>query len=108
MRFQPRKFVRHHLEVPVTFSWKDRKGIRHRHRGATRDISPGGMFLFAPIYPPLGATVGLDAVLPPLSPVAPRWRLVAHGRVVRVEPPPGRKGLGGFAATSEELVVRAN
>jgi len=108
MRFQPRKFVRHRLEVPVTFSWKDRKGIRHRQRGATRDISPGGMFLFTPAHPPVGVTVGLNALLPPLSPEAPRWRLLAHGRVVRVELPHGEKSLAGFAATSEQLVVRAD
>jgi len=108
MKFHPRKFVRQPLEVPVTFSWKDRKGVRHRQRGATRDISPGGMYLFAPAYPPVGVTVGLTALLPPLSDEAPRWRLLAHGRVVRVEPSPGGKGLTGFAATSEQLVVRAD
>jgi hypothetical protein len=56
----------------------------------------------------LGVTVGLNALLPPLSPEAPRWRLVTQGRVVRVEPPPNGEGLAGFAATSEQLVVRAD
>ena len=102
-----RRFARFKLEVPVLFSWRDENGSRRRARGYTRDLSPGGMYLVSPRCPPLGATVGLDAFLPPLSELAPPWRMHYHGRVVRSEPRPPGQGPGGFAAVSNEVVLKA-
>jgi hypothetical protein len=107
MALQPRQHVRYPVEVPVIFSWKDQKGVRHQQRGSTRDISPGGMYLFSSTSPPVGAEIGLDALLPPLSVHAPHWRMLAHGRVVRVERPQSGGKPGGFAAVSERVIVRA-
>lgn len=102
-----RKFVRIRLRVPVTFSWRDESGSRRRARGYTRDLSPGGMYLIAPRCPPQGTVVGLEAYLPPLSDLAPYWLMQARGRVVRVESETNSEGLAGFAAVSEEVVLKA-
>lgn len=107
MTHRLRRFARFKLEVPVLFSWRDENGSRRRARGYTRDLSPGGMYLISPRCPPLGAVVGLDAFLPPLSESAPPWRMHSHGRVVRLERSPRGEGPGGFAAVSSEVVLRA-
>lgn len=107
MPYAPRKFARIRLKVPVIFSWRDERGSRRRARGYTRDLGPGGMYLIAPRCPPRGTAVGLEAYLPPLSPVAPFWLMQAHGRVVRVESEPGGEGLAGFAVVSDEVILRA-
>lgn len=107
MPYTLRRFTRSRLEVPVLFSWRDAKGSRRRARGHTRDLSPGGMYLVSPRCPPLGATVGLDAFLPPLSELAPAWRLHSQAKVVRLEPDPTGAGPSGFAAVSTQVVLRA-
>jgi hypothetical protein len=106
MKFQARRFVRHRLEVPVRCSWTDRWGARHRAEGKTRDISPGGVFLFARSCPPAGTPVGLSIILPPLSENIPSWKMQTRGRVVRVEPTGSRGSLSGFAAISDKLSLR--
>jgi len=106
MKFQARRFVRHRLDVPVRFSWTDRHGMRHRGEGRTRDISPGGVFLFATHCPPPGVAVGLSVILPPLSENIPSWKMQTRGRVVRVEPTGAKSRLPGFAAISDKLSVR--
>ena len=107
MSYVPRKHTRFRLKVPVTFSWRDERGSRRRARGYTRDLGPGGMYLTAPRCPPPGTAVGLEAYLPPLSPIAPYWLMQARGRVVRVESEPNSEGLAGFAAVSEEVTLKA-
>jgi hypothetical protein len=106
MDYQPRRYVRQRLAVPVHFSWRDRRGTRHRGEGTTRDISPGGVFLFARNCPPPGAAVGFSVELPPLGENIPNWKMHARGRVVRVESAHEESGLAGFAAMSEQLSVR--
>lgn len=107
MNFQPRSYTRQRLEVPVIISWKDRHGTRRKARAHTRDISPAGMFLVSTSHPPVGAEVGLEALLPPLSELAPRWRMLVQGKVVRVQQPNNCARPAGFAAASDQVTVRA-
>lgn len=105
MEYPLRKFARHPLRVPVIFSWTDRQGLHQQAEGYTRDISPAGMFLFAPTCPPPGTPVGLDAVLPPFCDNGPSWQMKAQGHVVRVEPAGEGREIPGFAAVNDQLAL---
>lgn len=104
MKFQARRFARQNLAVPVRFSWKDSRGVRHRGEGITRDISPAGVFLHARQLPPVGTPIGLSVQLPPLSDNIPSWTMHTKGHVVRVETDDASES--GFAAMSEQLSLR--
>jgi hypothetical protein len=94
------------LSVRAVCSWEDLQGLRHHAECKTRDISPGGMFLLSPTWPPVGNFVVVEAFLPPFSSAVPAWQIGAQGRVVRVEPARGAKKVGGFVVATERPIVR--
>jgi hypothetical protein len=88
------------------FSWKDAHDIRHDAIGITRDISDRGLFVFAPVHPPLECGVKLKAFLPPSSSAALPLRLQSQGRVVRVGAAHDGERRAGFAVAGERFVLR--
>lgn len=83
--------------------WTDERGLRQSAKGVTRDISAGGVFVEADTPPPVGLPVRLEIVLPPLRVGTPGIRLLAEGRVLRVEPAVDEGP--GFAAVNEQFVL---
>jgi hypothetical protein len=78
--------------------WNDELGIQQHGTGFTRDISPGGAFIFGSAIPPEKAEFSMELMLPPLDKSsAAGLRLLAAGHVVRVELENRDKG---FAVTS--------
>jgi hypothetical protein len=106
-RYIPRKFARQPMEIPAIVSWRSLEGACRLTRAHTRDLSPSGVFVVTTEQPPVGSVVDLTVFLPPLSAYAPSWLLHLSGRVVRVDRDPAGNGKCGFAAESDDLVVRA-
>ncbi len=100
-----RKLTRYRLGVPAFFSWLDQQGLSQQGEGTTRDISAGGVFLFANTLPPVGSAIRFEISLPPLPGAVRSLRIEAEGRVLRIEPAAGGKGRSGFAAVSEGFVL---
>ena len=89
--------------MPTTFMWSDERGLRQSAKGVTRNISAGGVFVEADTLPPVGLPVRLEIMLPPLRVGVPGIRLLAEGRVLRVEP--AAEDGPGFAAVNERFVL---
>jgi len=100
-----RKLTRYRLGVPAFFSWLDQRGLSQQGEGTTRDISAGGVFLFANTLPPVGSAIRFEISLPPLPGAVRSLRIEAEGRVLRIEPAAGGKGRSGFAAVNEGFVL---
>jgi hypothetical protein len=91
-----RKDIRFLLRVPVTFKWNDEQAQPHEGSGFSRDISTAGIFVMTEIYPPLGAAVDVEVLLPSIRDDAPQGlRLNSPGIVLRVIE------TEGFASTSD-------
>ena len=88
----------------MIFSWKDAQANRQEHIGITRDLSVSGAFVVTPTPPPLDASIKFKGILPPGGKVLPA-RIFGEGKVVRVEPAPGRL-LAGFAVAEGRIVFR--
>ena len=97
-----RTFNRYRLAIPVNFSWADERGLPQSAKGITQDISASGVFVLARTPPPVGFPVHLEIVLPPLQGQTPAMRLLADGRVLRVEHTNEREG---FVALNEQFVL---
>ncbi len=100
-----RKNVRYALQVPVTFSWADERGVRQEGQGRAREVSVSGAFIFAPTYPPAGASVDLNFVLSSDPQTERTMQMQAEGRVVRVEQAGRGEETTGFAVTNQKVVV---
>jgi PilZ domain len=95
-----RKDNRFLLRVPVTFKWNDEQARPHEGSGFSLDISTSGIFVITEVYPPLGAAVEVEVLLPLLRGDAPRrLRLNAPGIVLRVVE------TEGFASTSDFVMA---
>jgi hypothetical protein len=102
-----RNFVRYRLEVPVTFSWKDKRGVRQQEKGYARDLSAGGAYLLAPSCPPVGTPFEFEAFLPPLDQAARTLRMQGEGKVLRIDGAVEVEGQEwkGFAAVSGSFAL---
>ena len=88
------------------FFWKEARDTEHEGLGLTRDLSVGGVFVFATSPPPLGSDLKLDAFLPPGRNPVLRLRIHGQGRVVRVDAAHGGEPRAGFAVAGERFVLR--
>ena len=91
----------------MAFFWKNQGGSRHDGEGFTRDISEGGMFVFADNPPPVGTIVRMDVFFPPFE-SGSALQVKAKCEVLRVESSAPGEGRGGFAALSKSFVLRNN
>lgn len=101
-----RQQTRYRLHVPVSFTWIDRRGFRHRGEGSTRDIASNGMFVLAEVPPEAGTMVQIKGFFPPFEAWIERFRMEVRGRVLREErgEPDGLGG--GFAVLNQTFVLR--
>jgi hypothetical protein len=78
-----RKHQRYDLEATLNFGWQGEDGALYWHQGFTRDISAGGVFVWADRLPPPRANVQIEVFI---SSLLPRSILVirGEGQVVRV------------------------
>jgi hypothetical protein len=90
---EERKAVRFQLQAPVISRWGNQASL-----GRTRDISIKGVFVICDTLPPVGTTLSLEVILPPLERnTMQRLHLEAAGKVIRVE---AGEESSGFAATA--------
>lgn len=94
-----RKTLRFLLQTAVTFCWTNGNGESQKGEGRSRDVSEHGAFVFAPICPPVGAsvlvTIDLEGIPDEIGPLP----VDVEGEVLRVEHSPAERGMltSGFA-----------
>jgi hypothetical protein len=71
--------------MPVLVMWEDEQRIEQKERGATRDVSTQGLFLYSPAPIEIGTRVDVEIQFPPLERPGRGSRLMGKGQVVRVE-----------------------
>lgn len=89
------------LTAPVTYSWKDRPGIRHSGRGTTRDVSECGLFVLTDSLPPVGTVIQFEVSFSFRD--DSRVQMRARGTVVRAETNATAEAVHGFAASTKAL-----
>jgi hypothetical protein len=91
-----REHTRYDVRAPVEFEWID-KGVLHRGRGLTRDISAKGMFIYSASEPPTKADLQVEVFLRVAAEAPTSLRLIAKSLVVRVESAASPDAPSGFA-----------
>lgn len=80
-----RSAVRYRLSAKVVISWTGGDGIEHELTGHTRDISPGGAYIFSSIFPPLKQTLHITIHLPMFAGESRIPCVDVRGHVLRVD-----------------------
>jgi hypothetical protein len=80
-----RAALRYGLRAQVEFRWLAQDGTVQEARGCTRDIGPGGAYVFATAFPPVGATLNMSIRLPQLTGDGGAPSVEVKGRVLRVD-----------------------
>jgi PilZ domain len=102
-----RQHERYDLHAPLSFSWNDAGGIRHRVQGSLRDISGAGVFVSTRDAPPDGAHIQFRLSFDSLC-AGSRLIIRARAQVVRVEAAAPIQGCVGFAAAIKTFTLRNN
>lgn len=97
---QRRECMRYALRLPVTFRWVSESGKHQRAHGYSRDVGARGLFVLSGESPPVNAQVECDLAYVDGS--GGKRRLVASGRVVRVEAVEPLQQ--GFALVKDNLI----
>ena len=100
-----RSVIRYSLAASATFSWAGLGAQRLQGEGVTRDVSTEGAFVLTPSCPPTGAVVRIQILLPSFRVADRSLKLVAEGRVVRVEHLTHGEHANGFAIVSDGFVI---
>lgn len=85
------------LQTPVSFWWTNGDGMARQGEGRSRDVSEHGAFVFAPICPPVGASVMLMMALEGVPDGIGPLPVEIKGQVLRIEQSPAGPDMGGFA-----------
>jgi hypothetical protein len=91
-----REHSRYGVRAPVDFEWTDR-GVPHRGRGLTRDISSRGMFIISDAEPAERSELQAEVSFRVGDEASINLCLSSKSIVVRVERPKGPTGVHGFA-----------
>jgi len=83
-RSDARHAVRYTLEIEVLFTWTE-CGVERKSRGRTRDMSPKGAFVIAPVCPPHGSTLTMSFFMPTMQSESQPAQVQAESRVLRVD-----------------------
>jgi len=102
-----RSAVRYALRAEVVFSWTAPDGTTQGGRGWTRDISPGGAFVFSALFPPQGCAVRLNIQLPMLPGEVQVPCVEVRGRVLRLDKA-GAEAKRGFAVQNKKVTICAS
>jgi PilZ domain len=99
-----RSAVRYSLRADVIFSWIASNGIEQQARGYTRDISPGGAYVFAETLPPIGRPLQLSIRLPMFAGETNPPTVQVRGQTLRADWKSGALGIG-FAVRNEKVTL---
>ncbi|MGH9688854.1 MAG: PilZ domain-containing protein [Candidatus Acidiferrales bacterium] len=102
-----RSAVRYTLRAEVIVSWTGQGGIAEECRGYTRDISPGGAYVFTTSLPPLGQPVRMSIRLPMFDGEVSVPCVAVKGRVLRVDEDRDRCVASGFSVCNEKVTLCA-
>lgn len=72
------------MSARTIFRWTKSRGNHCQAEGITRDISIAGVYVMAPICPPVRSTLQVEIILPSL-PTVRKTRMKAKMKVLRVE-----------------------
>jgi len=99
-----RTAVRYRLSLPVIFCWND--GDEHTEGGFTLDVALDGVFIRSTKYPPLGADVRIEVLIP--SPYQSGEELGIHcvGKVTRVLDMGRLTGFGVQGGFDDDHLIR--
>lgn len=100
-----RAAIRYRLTATALFSWPGLGANRLEGEGVTRDVSTAGAFVLTAGCPPIGSIVKMRILLPSFRFADQSLKLVAEGRVVRVERPAQGGESNGFAIVSEGFEI---
>lgn len=89
------------LSAPVTYSWKDRPGIRRTGQGTTRDVSESGLFVLTDLVPPVGTTIQFEVSFSFRD--DSRVQMRAKGIILRANSNGTTDTVRGFAASTKAL-----
>jgi hypothetical protein len=101
-----RAALRYALRAEVAFSWIAKDGTLEKAQGCTRDIGPGGAYVFATALPPIGAALNMSICLPQLAGDGRAPSVEVKGRVLRVDRGGGAKN-SGFSVRTERATLCA-
>lgn len=99
-----RSAVRYALRAEVVFSWVSPSGSEQQARGYTRDISPGGAYVFSETAPPLGDPVQLTIHLPVFADEKHSPTVRVRGQVLRADRKSGAIE-SGFAVRNQKVTL---
>jgi len=99
-----RSAVRYALRADVVFSWVSPSGSEQQARGYTRDISPGGAYVFSETVPPLGCPLQLAIHLPMFADEKQAPSVRVRGHVLRADRN-GRAIENGFAVQNQKVTL---
>lgn len=99
-----RQYGRYNLQAPLTFSWKDPRGVRQRRKGVLSNVSGGGVFVSTCDSPPQGTRIWFRVCFQSVF-ADVRLILRAAAQVVRVALAAPTEGRAGFAAAIETFTL---
>ena len=99
-----RSAIRYSLRADVVVTWIGKNGLLQQSRGYTRDISPGGAYIFAAEVPAAGSPVEVSIHLPMFSGESRVPCVTVKGHVLRVDERPFA-GERGFSVRCERVTV---
>jgi len=97
---------RYRIKAPAIFSWERSRSDHFQGEGTTRDISAAGVYVLTATCPPIDSTVQMEVVLPQLE-GAPKTRIKAEMKVLRVDLTTECEGRSGFSAVSNGFSLRS-
>lgn len=100
-----RSAVRYALRAEVIVRWTRHDGIAQECPGYTRDISPGGAYVFADCFPTLRQPVRMSIHFPMLAGEVRLPCVEVKGRVLRVDQ--DSRGATGFSVCNEKVTLCA-
>lgn len=101
-----RSAIRYSLRADAVVNWIGKNGLAQQSHGYTRDISPGGAYIFAPEFPPAGHPVQISIHLPMFGGESRVLCVTVKGHVLRIDNPPLAVE-SGFSIRSERVRVCA-
>jgi hypothetical protein len=101
-----RSALRYALRAEVVVSWANNDGGAQESCGLTRDISPGGAYVFTPTPPPVGQKVQMSIYLPVIAGETHEPSVHVRARVLRVDSSEGASETG-FAVRNEKVTLCA-
>jgi hypothetical protein len=101
---QRRSAIRYKLKLPVLFHWND--GAEHMEGGFTCDVALDGALILSSKYPPVGAEVRIEVLVPAPDRSGEEIRIECIGRVTRIVDQPGFTAFGVHGMFDDDHLAR--